>query len=132
MIMDLPTQVRRIARFLSDDEINYDESNRVAIAVKQSQFAFMKAHESQFDERLSKLARNEACGLSKDAGLLSGHSKVRAGGTNCDQHAISSHLKSAIDMKWKIVVEPVTGSRTYEELRASLQIELGTNALSVP
>ena len=46
-------------------------------AVSRSTFEFMHTHKDQFDEKLSKIARNEACGLPADAGLK--YSKIRAG-----------------------------------------------------
>lgn len=81
----------------------------------------MKAHSSQFDEKLSKLARNEACGLPKDAGMSSG--KLRRGTSGVGQSSLSPELQAKIRQKWKEVVTPVTGCETYDELRASLARE---------
>jgi hypothetical protein len=82
--------------------------------VKRSSFSFMKEHESQFDEKLSKLSRNEVCGLPKDAGMSK--SKIAQGKT---QHGagLSPNLEEAITQKWKFVVQPETGCNTYEDLR---------------
>jgi hypothetical protein len=49
----------------------------VALACEHSTFEYMSAHGSQFDEHLSKEARNPALGLPPDAGK--GNSKVRRG-----------------------------------------------------
>ena len=89
-------------------------------AVERSTFEFMKAHQSQFDEKLSKLARNEACGLPKDAGMAS--TKLRRG-VSGQVNDLSADLQAEIMQKWKQVVEPVTGCATYEDLRKALQQE---------
>lgn len=81
----------------------------------------MKAHASQFDEKLSKLARNEACGLPKDAGTKSG--KLRRGTSGVGKASLSPELQAKIHAKWKEVVTTVTGCDTYAELRASLAKE---------
>jgi hypothetical protein len=60
---DLEREVARIANFMG---VPLD---RVPVATQHSTFAFMQAHGRQFDEHLSKTARNVACGLAPDAGL---------------------------------------------------------------
>jgi hypothetical protein len=77
----------------------------------------MKEHESHFDERLSKLSRNEVCGLPKDAGMSK--SKIAEGKV---QHGagLSPNLEEAITQKWKCTVQPETGCATYEDLRKQL------------
>lgn len=79
----------------------------------------MKEHESCFDEKLSKLARNEACGLPKDAGIKK--SKIVNGKVGRGKLELSDHLKELINTKWKTVLERETGCATYEELRKSFQ-----------
>jgi hypothetical protein len=71
----------------------------------------MKAHESHFDERLSKLARNEACGLPKMAGM--DQSKLNEGNVGTGQK-ISESLKVQVQQKWKDI--SVTGC-ACDELR---------------
>ena len=90
-------------------------------AVERSSFEFMKAHASQFDEKLSKLARNEACGLPKDAGMASG--KLRRGASGSGETLLSPDLQDKIGAKWTEVVTPVTGCGNYTELRVSLAKE---------
>jgi hypothetical protein len=75
----------------------------------------MKSHESQFDEKLSKLSRNVACGLPKDAGM--GKSKIARGKEGQGKLKLSDELKDAIQLKWKTVLGDETGCATYEELR---------------
>jgi hypothetical protein len=79
----------------------------------------MKAHESQFDEKLSKLTRNEACGLPKEAGMKKG--KIDKGPGRRGELDLSSKIKEAINSKWLEIVEPVTGCPNYEDLRQQLK-----------
>lgn len=113
---DLASQVRRVAEFLSTDELRLDDDDRQRTAVEKSSYSFMKAHASHFDERLSKLARNEACGLSKSAGLAK--SKINSGLVG-QGLSLSESLKAKIDLKWSEVVEPAIGCSSYSELRTS-------------
>lgn len=116
---DLAKQVARIATFLSSDQHRYDDPETIATAVAHSTFAFMKKHESQFDEHLSKLARNEACGLPKMAGMQA--SKLNEGSVGKGKERLSKEIKTKIWQKWKEVVEPVTGCVTYDDLRKQLE-----------
>lgn len=71
-----------------------------------------------FDEKLTKLGRNEACGLPKDAGMQD--TKLNRGKAGTGKAKLSDELQQAIQQKWKDVVEPVTGCTTYNELRLAL------------
>ena len=66
---DLAGEVKRIAQFVSSDQMRYDSPERIQTAVEKSSYAFMKDNAGQFDEKLSKLKRNEACGLPPNAGM---------------------------------------------------------------
>lgn len=79
----------------------------------------MKSHESKFDEKLSKLSRNEACGLPKDAGMKK--SKIVRGKDGQGKLKLSEKLQEAIQLKWKSVLEKVTGCATYEDFRQKLK-----------
>ena len=114
---DLKGQVTRIAHFLSNDRV--DLIPFVPIAVEHSSFEFMKAHSSKFDEKLSKLSRNEACGLDKMAGMHK--TKIRRGDSGVGD--LSDKLRESIDTKWRLVVKPVTGCDNYEELRRQFKQE---------
>jgi hypothetical protein len=85
--------------------------------VKKSNYRFMKEHASQFDEKLSKIARNESCGLPKEAGMKKG--KIADGRQG--HLDVSSEIKQEIQSKWEQIVEPVTGCASYEELRQQLK-----------
>jgi len=115
---DLEGQVRRIARFLSNEHNNFETDKVIEHAVHHSSFEFMKEHEHLFDERLSKRTRNEACGLPKDAGMSK--SKIHTGKAGNAAIKMSTELKSKIERKWNEVVFPVTKCETYEELRQQL------------
>jgi hypothetical protein len=76
----------------------------------------MKANEHLFDDKLTKLGRNEAMGLPRGAGMSS--SKVRGGRVGAGRRTFSDEVVREMDAKWTAVVEPVTGCATYAELRA--------------
>lgn len=98
---------------------NFDRPDLIDSAVEKSTYLFMKEHESQFNESLSKRTRNEACGLPKDAGTRK--SKIAEGASGKGKLALSDELRKAIALKWKEVVEPVTGCASYNDLRAQFQ-----------
>lgn len=119
LLEDLELQVQRIARFVSNDKHEFDTPKIIQHVVASSTYSFMKAHEDKFDEKLSKLARNEACGLPKDAGMKK--SKIVKGIEGRGKRELSMELRELITTKWKTVVEPETGCATYEELRMSFE-----------
>ena len=77
----------------------------------------MLDHKDKFDEKLSKLARNKACGLPRDAGMRK--TKLIAGKVGNGSKTLSDELKDAVLKKWKIVMQPTTGYKSYDELRAA-------------
>jgi hypothetical protein len=115
---DLTGQVKKVARFLSTTQHDFDKAEIIQLATERSTFDFMKAHENHFDEKLSKLARNEACGLPKNAGMQGG--KIVNGKTGSGSVLLSAELRAKIDKKWREVVDPVTKCATYEDLRKQL------------
>lgn len=119
LVDDLKSQVRRIAQFMSSSEShNFDTERIIQHTVNHSTYAFMKAHESQFDEKLTKIARNEACGFPKTSGTL--QSKINTGKPGCAKTVLSETIRSKIQQRWNEVVHPVTGCATYSELRDQL------------
>jgi hypothetical protein len=115
LLDDLPYCVGRIASFIGAEGAEREEA-----AVSRSTFAYMKERGDLFDERLSKIARNEACGLPKDAGM--GASKVRAGKAG-GGGGLSEELRGMIDDGWRDVMGDVAGS--YAELREMVNEERG-------
>lgn len=112
---DLEGQVQRVARFLSDEKHNFDKPEIVKLATQRATFEFMKKHESQFDEKLSKIYRNEACFLPKEAGMQA--SKLVEGKIGEGKYQLGESVRQKICERWKEIVEPITGCSTYEELR---------------
>ena len=93
----------------------------IELATERSSFAFMKEHQFQFDEKLSKQTRNEACGLPKDAGMDA--TKLKEGTSGHGKLVLSDEIRAAIMAKWMEVVAPVTGCKTYSDLREQLSKE---------
>lgn len=87
----------------------------------------MKKHFTKFDDHLVKLARNEAAGLDKNAGLAGNHGKVRTGQTNEGKDVLPSSTLRKIDAQWTEVVTKATGYKTYEDLRNGINKELNRN-----
>lgn len=87
----------------------------------------MKQHATKFDSRNYKLARNEAAGLPREAGLISSNyaGKVRNGKVNESKEALSAKNLKTLKKLWDDIIKPVTGFDTYEEMRASVNKELG-------
>lgn len=79
----------------------------------------MKAHEAQFDEGLTKRARNVACGLRADAGLNA--SKIRSGDVG-GRAALSPETRAKLDARFAQVAA-ATGHETYADLRAAFHRE---------
>lgn len=78
----------------------------------------MKENEYHFDEKPSKLARNEACGLPRTAGM--GGRKIVAGKVGSGSNVLSQELGAKINKKRKEIVESVSKCATYEGLRKQL------------
>lgn len=121
MIDNLRETVERVDRFLGLQS----PEDRLQKAVDHSTFEFMRAHDSQFDEHLGKLARNAACGLPPDAGLSG--SKLDKGVSGKGKDQLGPDLMAKIEAKWKEVVTPVTGYADYAALRQGLRQELKAN-----
>ena len=115
---DLKGQIQRVARFISNEKHNFEKPNVIDLAHERATFNFMKANDDNFDEKLSKLARNEACGLAKNAGM-SGN-KISSGKVGSGSKLLPEGLRRKVQLKWEEVVMPATGCCTYEELRQKL------------
>lgn len=121
---NLPACIRRVAQHMRLPNITDD---LIQMAAEKSSLAFMKAHEDQFNERLSKLARNKACGLPEDAGLR--YSKIRSGEVDRAHIALSKDTLRLIQEKWEEMVGKATGHMTYDAFRAATNAELGHSSL---
>jgi Sulfotransferase domain len=112
---NLEHQIRRIAKFVSNEHHNFDVDEVIHHATAHATFSFMKENEGKFDEKLTKLGRNEICGLLKDAGMSK--SKIGTGKSGLGR-SLPHSIREKIQIKWNEVVYPVTGCRDYCELRA--------------
>jgi len=112
---DLEREVGKIAKFISTDKHDFTAPEIIKGATERSTYQFMKDNEGKFDEKLSKLSRNEPCGLPKDAGM--GGGKIKEGKSGKGKLSLSNDLRAAIHAKWIEVVTPITGCETYAELR---------------
>ena len=122
---DLAGEVRRIARFVL--HMDRPDETLVQRVAETSSFAFMKAHESQFDEHFTKYHRNEACGLpaydEETGNSQSGGSKIANGRVGSGKDVLPPDLIHKIDRKWLEIVSPITGCATYEDLRRKLHLD---------
>ena len=86
----------------------------------------MKKHITKFDAHKLKIVMNELAGLERDAGLKEHNAqKVRAGHVNESKEAFSERAEKMMREKWMEVAKPVAGFNSYEEMRASVNAELG-------
>lgn len=74
---------------------------------------------SKFDEHVTKYFRNEACGLSKDAG--SANSKVM---TNSTKYKPRASTVEVLNSYWQSIVQPITGYESYASFRLDVNKEL--------
>lgn len=118
---DLKGSVRKIAKFMSTKEHDFTGEELINAVVEKSSFAFMHEHKGQFDEKLSKLARNEACGLAPDAGLQ--YSKIRAGEAGGGKLKLSTELQEMISERWSKQMLPATGCASYDLVRQKVCAE---------
>lgn len=119
---DLAGQVRRVARFLSNENHNFDTPELIQVVVEHSSYHFMQTHSFHFDEKLTKLSRNVVCGMEKNAGMDA--TKIAHGKVGHGHSILTEDLKDKIAQKWNQVVEPVTSCATYNELRERLNLEM--------
>jgi hypothetical protein len=117
----------------------------------------MKAREGQFNEGLTKRARNRACGVPDDAGLAPGHSskvawhrtrrtlgdpeaplpkyamlaKVRAGAVGGHAAELSADTAAALAARWE-TVRAGTGHASYAALRQAFADERRAGRCAAP
>ena len=121
---DLDSAVRAVAEFMG-----ITDEGRIQAALERSTFSFMKQHEDKFNENLMKKRLNEACGLSKDAGMAS--SIVHVGSSTQGQKVLPEDIQHEIQQRWQTVVAPVTGCANYQELRRAWKEEKATGNSSM-
>lgn len=85
----------------------------------------MKKNASKYDDHVLKVVRNKALGLPEDLGLKNNEGKVRSGKINSGKAALSKDMIDKIYQRWREVVTPVSGYKTYEDMRVGINKELG-------
>ena len=111
MKQDLDRQVRRVAVFMG---LEADEE-RIAIATRQSTFAFMRDHQSKFDDHPTTAAMSRAAGHAPAT-----TSKVRGGRVGDGVSTLSGEVLARLAEEWKRRIEEPLGIRSYEGLRARI------------
>ena len=114
MKRDLAPVVRRVAAFIG---VAADQP-LLELVTHQASFAFMRAHERQFDDHLVRQARDAACGLPP-AGVTT---KIRTGRVGDHVGELSADLCEALDALWHELIAEPFGLRSYEELRARVAL----------
>ncbi|WP_339106720.1 sulfotransferase domain-containing protein [Roseovarius rhodophyticola] len=113
---DLRASVAQVAAFL---EITDDAT--IAVAEAQAKFDFMKAHETQFDDHLTRMARDAACGLPPGSVA----SKVSTGKAGAGKPLVSDAVQAAFAATWTETIEAQFGFEDYATLRKALEGEPG-------
>ncbi|WP_371223940.1 sulfotransferase domain-containing protein [Roseovarius sp. 2305UL8-3] len=111
MKQDLPGAVQQVADFMGD----YPE-DRVALATKQADFRFMKAHAGQFDDHYLRAILDPRCGLPPD-GVST---KVSTGKAGQGKAAVSDEIRARLDAKWAEVMGAQFGLPNYSALLAQM------------
>jgi hypothetical protein len=111
---DLERESRRLARFLGYSPEQPDWEERISVAVQHASYGYMVAHVGQFDENITRAARNGPMGLPPEAGA--GTSKVKEGKVGGSRCALSPKLREELQRRWEEVVTPALGFGSYEEL----------------
>ncbi|KAI7840353.1 hypothetical protein COHA_005899 [Chlorella ohadii] len=137
---DLPAVVRLIAQHLG---IGADDAGKLfvlpdtcirlfgtelqALAVQQGSIEFMRRFPEKYDEHMLKAALNVNMGRPADAGMqgTASGSKVREGRVGSNSQQLGEAARAAIHSKWQEVMAPVTGCTSYQEMRRSINRELG-------
>jgi len=110
---DLVTSVRRIATFM-DIELDADLED---IVLRQSSIEFMRAHGTQFDDHLIRMARDSACGLPPGGDA----SKVRSGRVGDHVTALEPAVLAQLDEIWSERIGSRFGLSSYADLRERLR-----------
>jgi len=110
---DLTASVQRIAAFM---DINLDPELE-DIVLRQSSIEFMRAHGTQFDDHLIRMARDSACGLPP-GGVAS---KVRNGRVGDHASALEPAVLAQLDEIWSERIGRRFGLSCYADLRAAVQ-----------
>ncbi|MEM7074174.1 MAG: sulfotransferase domain-containing protein [Pseudomonadota bacterium] len=114
MKRDLPGTVRRVAGF-----IGIDDGAAIDIATRQAAFDFMKAHDRQFDDHLTRASRDSACGLPPGSEA----SKVDRGLAGQGKPQVSDEIRALYAAHWQDVMGAAFDLPDYSALLAVLARE---------
>ena len=93
-----------------------DDEELQRLVVKQASKDFMLAHSAKFNDSLLKRAMNKKLDLPDDAGFLPENCKVR-GASGFRRQDLSPESVKGINLKWKVLMEELTGCSSYDELQ---------------
>lgn len=111
MKQDLPGAVAQVADF-----IDVAEPSVIEKATHQAGFAFMKAHGTQFDDHLTRIARDPACGLPSDSQT----SKLGTGKTGQGRPLVSERMHHTYAVRWRDTMGARFGLHDYPSLLEKL------------
>lgn len=111
MKADLGFAVKQVAAFL-----DIRDPETLEIAEVQARFDFMKAHETQFDDHLTRACRDAACGLPHGSVA----SKVNQGKVGSGKVQLSDAALEAFDARWMQTMGLQFGVEDYAALRSQL------------
>ena len=112
MRQDLPRAVNDVAAF-----IGVSDAQTIAVAETQARFDFMKAHEVQFDDHLTRQARDAMCGLPPGSVVT----KVSEGKAGAGKPMLGAEAHDAFAMRWRETMGARFGVDDYAALRALLE-----------
>lgn len=115
---DPRSQIRRIADFMGIDA----SEELLDLVEKQSSFSFMSAANSKFDDHFVWSKRRDQTLFPKEYvfGDLEVSKVRKGGGTTGASNVMSERALQRFAEEWSRVVEPKTGFRNYEEMRAAM------------
>lgn len=112
MRQDLEHEITKVAKFLSTDKVRYDTPENIATAVKYSSFSYMSKHAQKFGGGKNRDKYNKKYGTR-----VVSKSKVNQGVVGQGKKMLSKETQAKLMLKWKEVMEPLTGCSSYKEFR---------------
>eukprot|EP00210_Caulerpa_lentillifera_P006181 g5905.t1 len=123
---DLKADLKGCIKLISDFmDIGVGNQDLLNLVENQSSFEFMKKHKDKFDTGYFKQQLRSKVDVKSEDDFELSASKVRKGVSGEGKKDISPEQLIALDAKWKEVVEPICGYASYEEMRTSINKELG-------
>lgn len=113
---DLAGMVRALAAFLGIE----DDPALLSLVTEQAGFAFMRAHDSKFNEHTLTDAMERLRGM--EPGVVAHPSKVRAGETGASARELSAETRAALERRWQHECAPL-GLPSYQAAVEQLERE---------